>query len=134
MSFLDNLENTLKSLEGREQRDPEQMERERIAREQAREHALRTAPYAELLRSSPFTSQLLTACRTEGHRLRRLVRITWLEGTLRLETGTSRLDLEPVPDGVRATIRHDGEAIHSEMVDFDADPQLLARRWLSSEA
>lgn len=33
MSFLDNLENNLKALEGREEKDPEQVKRDRERRE-----------------------------------------------------------------------------------------------------
>jgi len=68
MSFLDNLENDLKALESRSERDPEALKREAAARESARSLALEIAPYAEALRNGPFIDGLLTACRNVGHR------------------------------------------------------------------
>lgn len=132
MSFLDNLENNLKALESREEIDPEKARRDQTQRETARQLALQMAPHAERLKTSEFTSRLLTACRAEGHRLRKLVRFTWLDATLRLETQDKRMDLEATPDGVRATFYADGESRHSEPVDFTADPAALARRWLTT--
>lgn len=132
MSFLDNLENNLKALEGREENDPEKVRRDQSQRETARRLALQTAPHAERLKTSEFTSRLLTACRTEGHGLRKLVRFTWLDATLRLETQEKRMDIEATPDGVQATFYVDGEARHSEPVDFTGDPAALARRWLTT--
>ena len=132
MSFLDNLENNLKALEGREEADPEKRQREQELREAARDAALRAAPNVERLKTSEFTTCLLTACRTEGHRLRKLVRFTWLESTLRLETQDKRLDLEATPVGVTATFYVAGELRHTEPVDFSGDPAGLARRWLAA--
>ena len=60
MSFLDNLENDLKALENREERDPEKIKREQAQREADRAAALLRAPHAEALKTSPFTSDLLT--------------------------------------------------------------------------
>ena len=132
MSFLDNLENSLKALESRDEADPEKRQREQAQREAARDAALRTAPNVERLKTSEYTACLLTACRTEGHRLRRLVRFTWLESTLRLETQDKRLDLEATPEGVTATSYVAGEVQHTEPVDFSGDPAILARRWLEA--
>ena len=87
MSFLDNLENNLKALESRTERDPAALAREAEAREAARSAALEIAPYAEALRNGPFKDALLTACREIGHRRRMLVRPVWVDSTLRLETG-----------------------------------------------
>ena len=48
MSFLDNLENSLKSLESREERDPG----ERKRRESDRARALAAGPWADRLKTS----------------------------------------------------------------------------------
>ena len=45
MSFLDNLENNLKALESRDERDPQTLAREAAAREAARSLALEIAPH-----------------------------------------------------------------------------------------
>src|ERR1700722_14572461 len=100
MSFLDNLESNLKALESRSERDPQALAREAAARDAARSAALEIAPYAEALRNGPFTDGLLTACRDIGHRKRMLVRPTWIDSTLRLETGSKKLELRPTADGV----------------------------------
>jgi hypothetical protein len=64
MSFLDNLENNLKAMESRTERDPEALAGEAAAREAARSAALEIAPHAEALRNGPFKDAPLTACRT----------------------------------------------------------------------
>jgi hypothetical protein len=61
MSFLDNLENNLKAMESRTERDPEALAGEAAAREAARSAALEIAPHAEALRNGPFKDAPLTA-------------------------------------------------------------------------
>src|SRR5580698_10608049 len=100
MSFLDNLENNLKALESREQKDPAALAREAAAREANRSLALAVAPYSEALRNGPYKDGLLTACRELGHRRRMRVRPVWVESTLRLEAGAKRLELRPTPNVV----------------------------------
>ena len=58
MSFLDNLENNLKSLESSEQ-GKDDAERQRRARDRERERVRAAAPFAEELKNSPFTAELL---------------------------------------------------------------------------
>jgi hypothetical protein len=132
MGFLDNLENNLKALESREEKDPEQQRREADAREAARTEALKRAPYAEELKSGPFTSNLLTACRTVGYRARVLVQFTWIEQTLRLDAGPRRLELRPTAEGVEAVYFENGQQTTNELVDLHGDPDAFARRWLTS--
>ena len=129
MGFLDNLENNLKAMESREERDPQTLEREAAAREAARSAALQSAPYAEALRAGSFTDGLLKACRIVGHRKRVLVRPTWVESTLRLEAGEKKLELRPTPDGVVADFL-EGNAVRSEVVDLSGDPEKLVTAWL----
>src|SRR5437660_7966390 len=88
MSYLDNLENNLKALENREEKDPEKVRRDQQRREADRNAALLRAPHADALKNSAFTSTLLTECRTIGHGLRVLVRFTWIGETLRLDANT----------------------------------------------
>ena len=100
MSFLDNLENNLKALESREEKDPEKVKREQERREADRTAALLRAPYAEALKTSPFTLELLTQCRTIGHGQRVLVQFTWLGERLRLDAKSKRMELEPTAEGI----------------------------------
>ena len=134
MSYLDNLENNLKSLESQDEKDPEKLKRDQERRDASREAALRRAPHAEALRHSTFTSELMRECRTIGHQQRALVRFTWIGETLRLEAQTKRMDLIPTTEGVAAVFSEGG----AETGRTAANPQTddgaaLARRWLTGQ-
>jgi hypothetical protein len=132
MSFLDNLENDLKALENREERDPEKVRRDQERQEADRTAALLRAPHAEALRTSPFTSELLTHCRAVGHGQRVLVQFTWLGETLRLDAKAKRMDLTPTVEGITAILSLNGEEVGRETVDPKVDdPAALARHWLT---
>lgn len=132
MSFLDNLENNLKALESREEKDPAKQKEEQARREADRQAALAAAPVAEALKSGPFTEKLLTACRLIGHQQRTMVRFTWLESTLRLEAKERRLDLKPTAHGVEATFFVGGDKTDSQLLTLAEDPEALAQKWLSA--
>ena len=132
MSFLDNLENNLKALESRDERDPEALARAAAAREAARSAALQIAPHAEALRNGPFKDGLLTACRNIGHRKRILVRPVWVDSTFRLEAGAKRLELRPTPDGVLAVSFVEGKEQESAAIDLSSDPVKVAEKWLGA--
>lgn len=126
MSFLDNLENSLKALESREEKDPQAEKR----RAEDRAAALAAQPFAEALKASPFTEKLLLAARTIGHQQRTLVRFTWLDTTLRLEAKDKKLDLKPTASGIVA-VASEGEQVGEPVpVNLDGDPEALARNWL----
>ncbi|HEX6895246.1 MAG TPA: hypothetical protein VF146_08235 [Bryobacteraceae bacterium] len=129
MSFLDNLENNLKALESRDERNPEALAREAAAREAARAAAIAIAPFAEALRNGPFKDGLLTACRDIGHRSRVLVRPVWVDSTLRLEAGSRKLELRPTPNGVLAVFMEGGREQESMPIDLASDPVRLAEKW-----
>jgi hypothetical protein len=133
MSFLDNLENNLKALESREEKDPAKRKEEIAQREAERQATLAAAPVAEALKSGPFTEKLLTACRLIGHQQRTMVRFTWLDTTLRLEAKQRRLDLKPTPLGVEATYMENGAQTASQLLTLQEDAEALARQWLSVE-
>jgi hypothetical protein len=131
MSFLDNLENNLKALENQEEKNPEKVKRDRERREAERASALRRAPHAEALKTSEFTSRLLTQCRTVGRERRVLVQFTWIGENLRLDAAAKRLELTPTPEGIVAVFSFNGAEVSREMVDPRAsDASALARRWL----
>jgi len=133
MSFLDNLENNLKALENREDRDPDQVRRERQRRETERTDALLRAPQAEALRTSTFTSELLTQCRAIGHTQRVLVQFTWLGESLRLEAKAKRMELIPTVEGITAVLSLNGEQIEWLTVNPEVDDaSTLAKRWLTA--
>lgn len=126
MSFLDNLENSLKALESREEKDPQAGKR----RAEDRAAVLAAQPFAEALKSSPFTEKLLLAARSIGHQQRTLVRFTWLDTTLRLEAKNKKLDLKPTPEGIVAIAAEDDVAGDPVPVSLDSDPEALAANWL----
>ncbi len=132
MSFLDNLENNLKALESREEKDPLKQKEEHARREADRQTALAAAPVAEALKSGPFTEKFLTACRLIGHSQRTMVRFTWLDTTLRLEAKERRLDLKPTAQGVEATFYVDNESTAQQLLTLNEDPEALAKQWLSA--
>lgn len=132
VSFLDNLENNLKALESREEKDPEKLQRDRARQEAERNAALLRAPHVEALKNSAFTSELLTQCRVIGHTQRVLVRFTWIGETLRLDAKEKRMELVPTPEGIAAVLYSDGRETAREIVDPKKnDPATLARRWLA---
>ncbi len=131
MSYLDNLENNLKALENQEERDPQKVKREQERREAERSAALLRAPYVDALKNSPFTSELLTQCRTIGHGQRVLVQFTWLGETLRLDAKAKRMTLSPTAKGITAVFSVDGDETGRATVDPAVDDAgELARRWL----
>lgn len=131
MSFLDNLENTLKSLEN--QKEDAQEEKNRRKREEAqREHMKSAQPYADELRSGKFTQELLSHVTRLGHARRMAVRPMWLGSTLRLEAQGRKLDLEPTPEGVLATARVGETEMWKSRVDISLQgtAEKIAARWL----
>jgi hypothetical protein len=134
MGFLDNLENDLKALEKQEERDPEKVRRDQQRREAERTAALLRAPNAEALRTSPFTSELLSQCRAIGHGLRVLVQFTWLGESLRLQAKEKRMDLTPTAEGITAVRSLNGEEIGREIIDPKVDnAAALAAHWLTGQ-
>jgi hypothetical protein len=133
VSYLDNLENNLKALENQEEKDPEKVQRDRERREAERNAALLRAPFVEALKSSAFTSELLTQCRTIGHGQRVLVQFVWVGETLRLNAKNKRMDLMPSAEGIVAVMSLDGMETDRATVDPNKDDAgALARRFLGN--
>jgi len=129
MSFLDNLENNLKSLESAEE-GRETAEHQRRAREQERANAQAVAPWAEELKKSPFTAELLRQAARVGHSMRIKVHIVWLGTTLRLEAGERRLELRPTPTGIVAVYLENQQETRTERLDLSRNAEELVRGWL----
>lgn len=130
MSFLDNLENNLKSLESTEQ-GKDDAARERKARDTARAEAQAAAPHAEALKKGPFTAELLKQATRVGFTLRTKIHLAWLGSTLRLEARERKLELRPTPTGIVAVYIEDGREARTEPLDLTANPETLLRAWLS---
>jgi hypothetical protein len=132
MSFLDNLENNLKSLESREE-GQEAADRQQRARDAERAGAQAIAPWAEELKKAPFTAGVLTHAARVGHSLRVKVHVAWLGTTLRLEARERRLELRPTAGGIVAAYLDNGRETRTAPVDLAGDPEQLLRQWLAAE-
>jgi len=126
MSYLDNLESSLKNLESREERDP----REHQRRQEDRTRAVAVGPWAEELKTGPYTQKLFEQAALAGHRIRTKIYMAWFDDMLRLEARERRLELRPTADGiVAALIESDGTTI-TQPVDLKSDPEKLLKQWL----
>src|SRR3984957_211297 len=130
MSFLDNLENSLKSLENSEE-GRASLESEHRQRERDRAATQAAAPFAEELKKGPFTVALLRDAARVGHSLRTKIHIVWLGSTLRLEAREKRLELRPTANGIQAAHIENGVETRVEPLDLQGDPEQLIRSWLA---
>lgn len=114
MGFLDRLEEGVKGAESREEAAAEG-EREQEQRENERARARAAAPWAEKLRNSPFTAELLRQVTRIGHSRRVKVHMAWIgvPPYLRLEAREKRLELRPTPKGIVAGFFEDGNEVRT---------------------
>jgi hypothetical protein len=133
MSFLDDLENSLKSLENSEEGRANR-ESEHRRRESQRAAAQAAAPFAEQLKHGPFTAALLRDAARVGHSLRTKIQIAWLGSTLRLEARDKRLELRPTAEGIVAARMENGHDVAVEPLDLTSEPEQLLRAWLEGGA
>ena len=131
MSFLDNLENNLKSLESQDE-GKEAAERARRSRESAKANAQAVAPWADELKKGPFTAELLRQATRVGFPLRLKVHVAWLGTTLRLEVRNYRLELRPTAQGILAVYIEDGTELRTQPLDLKGDAGDFIRRWLEA--
>jgi hypothetical protein len=133
MSFLDNLENNLKSLESAEQAQDD-AERRHRNRQAELEQSRAEAPYADALKNGPFTAELLKQASRIGFAMRTKVHFAWLGTTLRLEAKECRLELRPTPQGLVTVYIEKGEETRREPLDLTGSPEELVRNWLAGAA
>src|SRR3954468_17469813 len=130
MSFLDNLENNLKSLESRDEGNDSAEQQHRL-RERRRAEAQAAAPHAGELKKSPFTAELLKQAARVGVEKRTKVPVAWLGSTLRLEARERRLELRPTGSGVQAAYIEDGKEVRTGPADLNGNAEEFIRGWLS---
>jgi hypothetical protein len=126
MGFLDNLESDLKSLEKQEERDPAVQKR----RNAERASALAAAVWAEKLKKSPYTQDVLAAAARISHQIRSRIHVAWLETALKLELKERRLELRPAADGIVAVFLRAGKEEKVAPVDLNANGSELVQDWL----
>ena len=127
MGFLDDLENSLKSLEGIDENSAD--DRRQREAEQARVAAV--APWAGKLKQSPDVRDLMSLATRAGYLQRAKENLTWIGTTLRLELRRDRLELRPLPDGVLAVFERNGEELGSRRLNLTEAPQDLVAAWLT---
>lgn len=127
VSFLDNLENNLKAMEGRD----EGLDDSR-RRDSERDRRLAIAPWAEQLKRGPYTEALMRQATLAGRQRRMKVNLSWIDTTLRLEARDHRLELRPTPEGVVAVFVRDAEEARRAPVDLAGDPQRLTDEWMAA--
>jgi len=132
MGFLDSLEDNMKAMEARGERDTAGLRRQQEEQDRAADAARAAAPWAMKLRTSAFTDELMAACRAAGHQKRIPVRITWIDSTLRFDAREAGMELQPGPDGIRVVFFAEGQETGADNVDLDGDAAALARRWLGA--
>jgi hypothetical protein len=132
MSFLDNLESNLKSLESQEE-GKEAAEQQRRSRERDLASARASAPYAEELKKGRYTQELLKQTTRVGHAMRTKVHVAWLGSNLRLEARERRLELRPTPEGIVAVyFDENNRENRTEALDLNGSPENLLREWLAA--
>lgn len=131
MSFLDNLESNLKSMESREERG-NQNSRDAKVRDIERARIQASAVFAEQLRKGPYAAELLKQAIRLGHAMRTKVHLAWLGTTLRLEARGSKLELRATPEGVVAAFIENNAEVRGVPVDLAGSPESLVREWLAS--
>jgi hypothetical protein len=130
MGYLDNLESSLKSLESQEEWDGAQHSR----READRALALGVAPWADKLKSAPFTQKLLEEAAVTGHQLRAKIYVAWLDRNLRLELRGHYVELRPSPTGIIAHyFAPDGTEGLVERLDLSGSPKTFLDKWVASQ-
>jgi hypothetical protein len=127
VSFLDNLENNLKALEGRDEGLDDSRKRE-----SERDRRLAIAPWAERLKREPYAEALMRQATLAGRQRRMKVNLAWIETTLRLEARDHRLELRPTPEGVVAVFLRDAEELRRVPVDLAGNPQGLTGEWMAA--
>jgi hypothetical protein len=132
MSFSDNLENDLKNLEKQDERDPISIEMAQKRKQSQRANALAAAPHWEKLKSSSFTSGLLTHTTRIAHGLRTKVHIMWLGTTLRLQAREHRMELRPGTDGITVHFLVNDKETKRQKIDMAGNPEKLAKEWLDT--
>lgn len=128
MSYLDNLENSLKALESQQERDPNEQKK----RQEERSRRLAVGPWAEKLKTSPYVQALMGEATRAGFQQRAKCHITWLDNTLRLDLKEKRLELRPQSDGVVAVFCENGSEETSKPVDLEGDAGSLVKEWLAA--
>jgi hypothetical protein len=129
MGYLDNLESSLKSLESQEERDGAQHTR----REAERAMAIGLAPWAEKLKTGPFTQKLFEEAAATSHKLRAKIYVAWLDRNLRLELRGNCVEFRPTANGIVAHyFSPDGTETKVERFELAGNPKAFLDAWIGT--
>ena len=131
MSFLDNLENNLKTLESRDDHAAGAAAQRR-ERDKQRASAQASAAAAEELKHGPYTASLLKQTVRVGYEFRTKIHIAWLGTTLRLEARGHRLELRPAANGIQSVYIENGVEQRTAPLDVKGSAEALLRDWLTT--
>jgi hypothetical protein len=127
MSFLDSLENNLKALEGSETSGSDEHKR----RESERKRSAAAGPWAEQLKSSPYTQALFQQATRAGYHIRTKINFVWIGNTLRLEARRHRLELRPTAEGILAVYVKGSDESNQQMIDLAGKPESILTGWIA---
>ena len=131
MSYLDNLESSLKNLETNQERGAD-LKRDAVQRASDKARALAAAPFADALRNGRFTQDFLAHATRIGFSQRTKVQPIWLGTTLRLQARERRLEFRPTPEGIMAHYFEDDQETGNELVNLEGSAEEFAKRWLAA--
>jgi hypothetical protein len=117
-------------LESKDERSPLTHER----REAERADALAAAPWADRLKDSAFTRDLMDASAVLGHKLRSKIYMAWLGSTLRFDLRQHLLELRPTSEGIVAVFMEGNNEIKSRKIDLESSPEALLEEWVGQAA
>jgi len=126
MSFLDNLENSLKAMEGTESSGLDDIK----SRDKRKNDERAAAPWATKLRESEWSRNLMSQATAAGHKRRVRIGLFWIGSSLRLEALKQRLDIRPTGTGIDAVFLSGNEEKKKIRVDLSGDPAKLLGQWL----
>lgn len=126
MGFLDNLESDLKNLEKQEDRNPEVQKR----RNAERTSMQAVASWAEKLKKSSYTQDILAEAARVSHQIRSRIHAAWLDTTLKLEFKERRLELRPTANGIVAVFVRNGKEEKAVPADLNGNGSELVQDWL----
>ena len=127
MSFLDSLENNLKALEGNEHAGLDDYNR----RESERKRTASAAPWAEKLKSSPYTQTLMQQATRAGYQIRTKVNFVWIGTVLRLEARSHRFELRPTREGIAGVFLKGTEETRRTLLDLSSSPEGILKEWVA---
>ena len=88
------------------------------------------APWAEKLKKSSYTQDILAEAARVSHQIRSRIQAAWLDTTLKLEFKERRLELRPTANGIVAVFVRNGKEEKVVPADLNGNGSELVQDWL----